>query len=240
MFNLPLTSRTVLVALLFLGIHPFTNAQAGGDPPSASIFRGGIAGGDDSELMSEAILPATLVHFTAAQTEGGVAVRWQTAYEADVDHFVVECSDDGFSFRPEVRRRAGAGPAESARSYTELLPLPTGPHAYYRLQTVDVDGSWAYSPLVRLVLGQGGWTFKPVANPVRHQELELTWSGEVDAGEMQLTVFSLDGKARLQQSLSAGSGATSRIALPLPPAAYIVTVADARGRHQSRRVVVGR
>ncbi|MEM9931547.1 MAG: hypothetical protein AAF840_17205, partial [Bacteroidota bacterium] len=96
----------------------------------------------------EALLPLDLLQFTGSTLDKTNALSWTTANEEAFSHFEVERSADGSSwqFLGEV---AGAGLTTTTAGYdfVDATPLVA---AFYRLRMVDLDGSFAYSPLVFL------------------------------------------------------------------------------------------
>lgn len=92
-------------------------------------------------------LPVELVAFEAEATTEGVLLQWRTGTERNSDHFMVERSTDGISFRP-VATVAAAGESLSQRHYETMDHAPENGMNYYRLRMVDQDGteqlsSWA-------------------------------------------------------------------------------------------------
>lgn len=95
------------------------------------------------------LLPVELVSFQATSQQDKVQVDWTTSQELGVDHFVVERSTDGMIFYAlgQVHAAAG-GPAVHHYDWTDEQPLPG--LSYYRLRTVDEDGSHDVSETVAI------------------------------------------------------------------------------------------
>ncbi|MDH3244281.1 MAG: zinc-dependent metalloprotease [Saprospiraceae bacterium] len=99
---------------------------------------------------SSAILPVELVDF---QAEGGEVVNWiawETASEINSDYFVVERSIDA---KESSFTSIGTLPAAGNRdqpSLYELIDKYPAVHNYYRLKSVDLDGSTQYSEIIYL------------------------------------------------------------------------------------------
>lgn len=91
----------------------------------------------------QAPLPVTLTLFEGkADGNGGVALRWNTASEQNSSHFLVEKSVDGATWVTAGRvNTKGAG----AYGFTDIRQ---GDARYYRLKTVDNDGTFAFSSVV--------------------------------------------------------------------------------------------
>lgn len=114
------------------------------------------------------VLPATLSEFAAdAGAKGVVTLNWSTELEENVRHFQPEYSHDGQSFTALTPVVANNQPSTYHQEHDAAWPTDT---RFYRLRTVDIDGSEALS-LVRTVryLDDATWTIAP--NPARVQVL---------------------------------------------------------------------
>lgn len=91
-------------------------------------------------------LPVELLDFGSACDGSRVRLHWSTATESNSSHFVVERSSDGSIYEP-VGRVEAAGFSQSVIMYTYDDGASVGLH-YYRLRSVDLDGSWTLGPIV--------------------------------------------------------------------------------------------
>jgi hypothetical protein len=89
-----------------------------------------------------AVLPISLISFSAQATNGGALVKWSTAKEENNATFEVEKSLDGRNFFI-IHTKAGKGDASTVSNY-EFLDASFKQSAYYRL--VDVDASGKRNP----------------------------------------------------------------------------------------------
>ncbi|GEM_PF-1858404 len=100
-------------------------------------------------------LPIELAAFSATLAVSNTAVRldWTTASEVNNARFEVERSPDGVSFTT-IGVVAGAGSSSFQHTYTLAdAALPSGePMLYYRLRSVDFDGTASYSPVRAVAL----------------------------------------------------------------------------------------
>lgn len=91
-------------------------------------------------------LPLTLVSFEAAIEGEQVEIEWITEEEEDLSHFEIEKSENGQVFKPvEIISAKGQ---DAGRNYynTTDYQLNTGA-TYYRLKSVDYDGTTYYSEI---------------------------------------------------------------------------------------------
>jgi trimeric autotransporter adhesin len=78
--------------------------------------------------------------------EKKVVLDWTTASEINVDYFDVQRSQNGVDFYTIGQVRA-AGNSTQLKNYTKLDEQPLQGLSYYRLNTVDFDGSHKYSAI---------------------------------------------------------------------------------------------
>jgi hypothetical protein len=87
-------------------------------------------------------LPVNFVKLEAKNKNGRVQVSWHVAEERDVDMYEVERSRDGYQFS-----KTGSVPAAGRSSYS-FTESPANARVYYRVKSVDYNGSFKYSSIV--------------------------------------------------------------------------------------------
>ncbi len=103
------------------------------------------------------VLPVKLTSFTAVPKNYDVLLNWQTEQEINSSHFIVERSTNGFSFTSIGRVEAkGTSDTRVAYHFTDNKPVIFDRPVYYRLRSVDKDGSFQYSRIVYVVLKTAG------------------------------------------------------------------------------------
>ena len=129
-----------------------------------AIFPGDVEGMLTSVLMSGAengvcdndaemsfdltgALAVELGAFEVVSNENAVSVNWTTISENDVYKYIVERSNNGTSQFEEIGTIGVFGNSQTIKDYTfeDIAPIAKG---YYRLKTVDIDGSTSYSHVV--------------------------------------------------------------------------------------------
>ncbi|MBK6354058.1 MAG: T9SS type A sorting domain-containing protein [Saprospiraceae bacterium] len=94
------------------------------------------------------ILPIRLVDFTAEISKNGsIEIRWQTAVEQNVSHFVIEKSFDGRNFKDFQKVKAAGNSNVLKNYYIETLPTNINLVNYFRLKMFDLDGSYTISKI---------------------------------------------------------------------------------------------
>jgi hypothetical protein len=122
-------------------------------------------------------LPVTLSSFIATLNSNSVNIKWTTASEMNVSHFVLERSIDGTNFS-EAGLVFAKGNSNTEINYelsNNISSLATD-IIYYRLRIVDIDGKLQYS-VVRIVrvskTGSQAFNLTVYPNPVA-SDLRIT------------------------------------------------------------------
>lgn len=123
------------------------------------------------------ILPLMLLDFTANRQNDYTQVSWTTEKEYNMDHFIVERSDDGISFYTISRvdaRNTNARESYSARDYAAINNW-----AYYRLRYTDGYGREKLSQVVKVSDWNAGAQLTLLTNPVS-DKIELMAGGQLN------------------------------------------------------------
>ena len=115
------------------------------------------------------ILPVKLLEFTVSKDRNDATIKWILANEINVSRFEIEVARGKNELLSNQFHKIGEvtslGNTVSKRSYnfTDREPLKTGSR-YYRLKTVDNDGSFSYSK-IRLELFDNDIKWEVAPNP---------------------------------------------------------------------------
>ena len=94
-------------------------------------------------------MPVELIYFSGKLENESVLLTWATASELNFHKFVIEHSINGQSFQP-VGEVSGSGfdtYEKNTYSFTAAAPASRN---YYRLKSIDKDGSFEYSQTIRV------------------------------------------------------------------------------------------
>jgi len=101
-----------------------------------------ISGWSSTGLTSS--LPIVLVSFDAIAIQDAVEVRWKTLSEINTDYFIIERTQD-FNTITNLQQIDIEGNSYDLKNYLYLDENPLRGISYYRLKSVDNDGSIQYS-----------------------------------------------------------------------------------------------
>ena len=163
-----------------------------------------------SLFPSTAILPVSLMAFDATAKGTYNEVSWVTEYAENVDYFVVESAENAIDFKDVGM----VGYSEVENSYKFKDTRAFDNIVYYRLKTVDYDGSISYSKIVSLT-GKGNTVHVTniLPNPVQNEMIveflgksgdNITFSIMNTVGQVVSTriVEATDGKNVLTHDMS--------------------------------------
>jgi hypothetical protein len=101
-----------------------------------------------SKLFAGGALPLRLLSFAAGANNRDVTLSWSTENEINCSHFEPEFSTDGISFKK--LGSVNAVKLSQKNKYSFLHAHVMSNLLYYRLKQVDIDNSFAYSPIVKV------------------------------------------------------------------------------------------
>ncbi len=148
------------------------------------------------------ILPVGLSNFTASLQPSSVLLNWQTASEINTDYFGVERSADGVIFN-NIGNVAASGNSSTKHDYTlnDYSALHLGSSTlYYRLKTIDKDGKYTYSSIIKLQLHGGEFAYSLSPNPV-HSQLTISFTTDNATKQASLKITDANGKPVYEKSL---------------------------------------
>lgn len=106
-----------------------------------------------AETIVSSILPVTIASFIATKAVGKVNIAWATVTETNVANFTVQRSVNSVDFAPIVIV-AAIGSGENKYATVDASPLAGT--AFYRLKSIDKDGSFSYSNIVAVTFDASG------------------------------------------------------------------------------------
>lgn len=186
---------------------------------------------------TQLILPIELIAFDAWRNGEDAELGWSTATERNSDHFAVERSMDGITFKT-IGHVAAAGTSVMRRDYGFTDEAPLLGTNYYRLKMVDQDHTVEYSDVKVVVFGSADRmvVFPNPAGP----EIHLSY-GPSQPSVVYVTVIDATGRVVHHQNWSETSDA-GQITLDVSDLArgtYIIRSVDVKGEVISARFIKG-
>lgn len=120
------------------------------NPLSGPAFASLATGESPSAGFSVGVLPIKLRSFTAQPQGNRIALNWATDEELNTSHFVIERSTNARNWSA-IQNVAAKG---EAAGYTTTDATPAAGENFYRLKSVDIDGKFEYSHVLKVVRGR--------------------------------------------------------------------------------------
>lgn len=190
---------------------------ASGGSPSSATNGFGFGFADPG-----AILPVTLLDFSAKQENDHILLRWSTASETNNDYFTIEKSQDGFSWSV-VDFADGAGNSQATLHYESIDPHPQTGMSYYRLKQTDYDGTSEYFSPVSVFFKANEIEIFP--NPASTQVEVKDYS---QAGISGIALYNALGKKMQLAALKNHAGTMLDVS-ELPRGLYLLVVEGTNG-----------
>ncbi len=209
----------------------------GGDP--FRVSRSGITTVAQFAVASGVVLPVELLLFTGETVDKTNVLHWVTANEEGFSHYEVERSSAEAGASPEssadrwevLGAVAGAMQGQEAVEYGYVDDTPPA-SAYYRLRMVDLDGSFAFSPVVYLER-----EYQPEIEVFPNPNTGSFTLTLPEAPEpLDLAIYTVHGTCVRAQKITPG---TENLTLEeqLPPGVYLLVVESTTERWTERVVV---
>ncbi len=142
---------------------PYTSVTQNG-VYTLTVTKDGCSATSTVTVACNNALPVKLAFFQANQDENSVLLSWKTIQEIESDKFQILRSTDARNFETIGTIKA-AGNTNDARNYNFTDNEPQDGISYYRLKTIDTDGSFEVSKIVSVRFEKDQPTIR-VVNPV--------------------------------------------------------------------------
>ncbi|HVM87378.1 MAG TPA: T9SS type A sorting domain-containing protein [Puia sp.] len=182
-------------------------------------------------------LPLKLESFSANKISAyAVSVNWKTAQEINTDHFDIQRSSDGISFKT-IGTVSAKGNSATETNYGFTDNSPEYGVNYYKLKMVDADNSFTYSTVAMVSFDQTQTSMVLYPNPViSGQSVKL--STGTNASMLLVKVHNSSGNIQSVQSFQNASGPVSLNISNLKTGMYFVEVVIDNREQQLLKLIV--
>lgn len=177
---------------------------------------------------SQAPLPVNFTGFYVKKINSNVSLTWNVAFEQNVNGYEIQRSADGANFT-----KIGFVTANQSPSYnfTDSKPIAV---AYYRIKSIDNDGSYKYSSIVSLKGQQSDVVLKAFPMPVQN---ELTIQYSSVNNNSKIDILSADGRMIKSISLVNGSQETKVDLSSAKAGVYLARFDSGNGQAQTLKLI---
>ncbi len=170
-------------------------------------------------------LPVTISSFTGVNNGNVNNLKWTTHDELNLSRYELERSTDGNAFQKVATIAARNVASVNNYIYNDNIANQLSPVFYYRLKSVDIDGTYYYSDVVVIQINKREG-FKLLGNPV-YNTLTFQYSA-MAAGKMTIQLKDMQGKLirKQEQAVAAGVGtySSSSDLTGLPAGVYVLEI----------------
>ncbi|MBN8668356.1 MAG: T9SS type A sorting domain-containing protein [Chitinophagales bacterium] len=174
-------------------------------------------------------LPVTGLQTTAIRNNNDVNVKWQTLTESNTSHFVVEKSTNGKDWEA-IGTVAAAGNSIFKKEYSLNDTKPAADN-YYRIQQVDIDGTFTYSNVVTIKVNATVIKASTYPNPFTNG-VQVDIKAETNQSVI-INLYDLNGKVvkQLNAELRKGSNSVAVNDLKnIPAGMYLLDITSREGQ----------
>jgi len=169
-------------------------------------------------------LPVELTRFSAFLSEPHVELQWETASEINSDFFAIERSEDGKTFA-QIGKLKAAGKSDTPLQYNyidEQAANRLSGSVFYRLRTVDFDGSFEYSDITVVNINGDDLPMITAYAHAGQSHLRL-FTRAIEAGDYQLWISDLSGRKVYEQNVQLDAKEVYEINVgQLPQSVYLI------------------
>lgn len=229
--KLPKLSRKSIVFACLLGS---LGAQA--------QYLGGFGDGSATSASVSAVAPLDLLAFTAHTDGPSTQLRWETANETDTDYFEIQRASRADGPYAAIGRHEAAGytrPGEQLAYFFTDADAPEG-RSFYRLLTVDLDGSSQYSTIVSAHHEAPVAGFDIFPNPGDGKAYQLRLQELPADRALHVEVLDATGRRQIADQTLSVRGDVAALTFPdrLPAGSYLVRLHTGRQALPVRLLIV--
>ncbi len=173
--------------------------------------------------QAESTLPLDLASFKAKASHNFTSIEWVTNNETGTLNFILEHATDNVNFR-EIARIDAAGNSIQEKKYTFRHTDPSEGSNYYRLRSVNSDGTFTYSSIeqVNLTLSTSNYSLYP--NPTDKQFVNV--KHESAKNPSRIKIVDVTGKTLQEVETDKNASETKVSLIGIAPGIYTVVLSN--------------
>lgn len=145
-------------------------------------------------------VPVTILSFEGRKISHSNVLTWKVADEVNLAYYELERSNNGQDFSIISTTNAAGS---SKYSYTDNN-APTSGTVYYRLKSVDIDGKFQYSSIVKIQRNTTAWQVQATPNPFVNT-LKIKLESPVQ-DKVKMIITDMSGRQLYNKSTSINTG----------------------------------
>ncbi|MEZ4918436.1 MAG: T9SS type A sorting domain-containing protein [Saprospiraceae bacterium] len=193
--------------------------------------------GEYGAHFGTAPLPLELLRFSGKALDAYNLIEWTTSNEVQLEKFVLERSYDGLQWESLESQPALGNNSSQQTNYQQLDKEVKG-SAYYRLKSVDFDGTHAYSNILYIQRSGGALVLQTVYPNPTSNLTKIRFNSQ-DETPTDLLIYNLTGRLVLKKRLLPiiGSNELELDLSQLPAGMYSLRLQTERQQSESLKVI---
>lgn len=148
-------------------------------------------------------LPVHILSFSGNNAGYSNNLKWVVDQESNLSKYEIQRSTDGFNYSVVSQVTARNSAVQTSYTISDPVGQNPAPVYYYRLRSVDNDGSYMYSEVVA-IKSNDGQKFEVLGNPFS-QSLSIRYTTS-RTGKLSVSITDLQGRVMRREELIAGAG----------------------------------
>ncbi|MFT3908119.1 MAG: hypothetical protein QM737_01730 [Ferruginibacter sp.] len=177
------------------------------DPASKAVDRFRLV------FQQAGIVPVTFTSISAYRQEKNVVVNWKVENELNIDHYEVERSSEGRSFKMIGSQVAKGNNSGVTQEYTWLDTEPFNGTNFYRIKSVGIGNDIKYSEIVKVSMTGQASMIVVYPNPVKDGLIGLSLNDQPE-GNYDIKLLGVNGQLLLRHQFY-HQGGSERIKIPV-------------------------
>lgn len=190
-------------------------------------------------FAAAAPLPVRFISLQAQKSSNLINLSWKVAAEINVVQYEVERSVDGRQFY-SVGTVTAINNAVMELTYRFSDNSPATGAGFYRIKSIDKDGSVQFSSIIKVNAGDRKKGFTVLSNPVSNNTINLQFNNQ-PAGSYTINLINTGGIAVLSRTINYAGGTTNEcISLPsnISTGIYWLRITGTSTESESRMIVI--
>jgi Secretion system C-terminal sorting domain/Bacterial Ig domain len=141
-------------------------------------------------LVYSTVVPIKMISFTVLPNGNQVNLQWVVSDQINISNYEVEFSSNGIKFEKITTVTSNAS---LTASYNAIHTSPILGINYYRIKTIEKDGSFSYSDIRKVNFGKAN-TVIVYPNPTTTGIVNISFKNSMVGKPTLVSLFSVDGK----------------------------------------------
>jgi len=187
------------------------------------------------------VLPLTFTKVSAFEKNSSVQINWNVSNEQGIKQYEIERSADGYAFSKAYTVTAKGNGANNL-TYNWVDEQPMAGDNFYRIRSINIEGEYNYTSVVKVRIGKVNGSFNISPNPVTGNYFNLHLSNQ-PAGNYTMRIINTSGQVLYNKIITHNGGSTVQpINLPykITSGLYKLDIIQGKNRNVQNLIISNR